>query len=213
MIRVLIVDDHQIVRDGVKYFLNPEKDIKIIGEVDNGKKALIFLKSRKVDVVIMDLIMPVMDGKKAIKLIKERYPYVKVLVLSMSSDYVDIIDCLKMDVSGYMTKDKTHDLAIAIKKIYDGGEYYDDIVVQKIILGVKGHINIEKPKTLTPLTKREVDVLKLIARGMSTPMISKELFIAHSTVETHRRNLIEKTGVNNSKELISFATKQGLVKN
>jgi two-component system, NarL family, nitrate/nitrite response regulator NarL len=212
MINVILADDHQIVLDGLKSLLEREKEIRSVGEALNGIELLNLLKSRKADVAVIDIDMPLLNGIETTKEIRKLYPEMKILILSMYNEYEYVKRLIEAGASGYILKNKgKEELVNAIRRIAAGGQYLGDAVVKTLMDDWQRPV--KKPNDQrVPLTKRETDVLKLIVEGNSTPQISDKLCIAHSTVETHRRNLIDKLGVANTKELIKHAIKNGYVK-
>lgn len=209
MIKIVLADDHQIVLDGLKMLLHEEYNIELVGEAINGKEVINILETRPVDIAVLDVEMPVMNGIEASEIIKERFPNTKILILTMYNDQAFIRKLIEIGASGYILKNKgKEELVEAIKDIAEGKTFFGREVTNTLISGIQTVIK-HKPEKEIPLTKREIDVVKLIADGKSTPQIAEELFIAHSTVETHRRNLIDKTGVPNSKALIKWAIKMG----
>ncbi|HNW50516.1 MAG TPA: response regulator transcription factor [Prolixibacteraceae bacterium] len=212
MIKVVLADDHQIVLDGLKSLLEREKEICPVGEALNGVELLKLLKEKQADVAVVDIDMPLMNGIETTKEIKRLYPEMKVLILSMYNDHEYIRRLIEAGASGYILKNKgKEELVSAIHKIADGGQYLGDAILKVLIDEMQKPVKTLNDKKV-PLTKRETDVLKLIVEGNTTPQISDALCIAHSTVETHRRNLIDKLGVANTKELIKQAIKNGYVK-
>ncbi len=206
MIKIIIADDHRIVLEGLSSLIELSNDIKIVGLANNGQEIIDLLNSQEVDIVVSDIEMPVMDGVKVTRLIRNQFPKVKVLILTMYSSIAFIRNILEIGAHGYILKNKgKEELIDAIKTIYDGGEYFG----REIEKTLRESLKKENVFDIVKLTKREIDVLKLIAKGDTTPIISEKLFIAHSTVETHRRNLIEKTGVKNSKGLVKYAFENG----
>lgn len=209
MIKIILADDHQIVLDGLKMLLQEEHNIQLVGEAINGKEVLAILERAEVDIAVLDVEMPLMNGIEASEVIKERFPNTKILILTMYNDQAFIRKLIEIGASGYILKNKgKEELVEAIKDISEGKTYFGREVTNTLISGIQTTVR-NKPEKEIPLTKREVDVVKLIADGRSTPQIAEELFIAHSTVETHRRNLIDKTGVPNSKALIKWAIQHG----
>lgn len=212
MINVILADDHQIVLDGLKSLLEREKDICSVGEALNGIELLAQLEKKQADVAVVDIDMPLMNGIETTKEIKMLHPETKVLILSMYNDNEYIKRLIGVGASGYILKNKgKEELVNAIRKIAAGGQYIGDAVLKTLM------DDLQKPMkspddNRVPLTKRETEVLTLIAESNSTPQIADKLFIAHSTVETHRRNLIDKLGVANSKELIRYAIENGYLK-
>jgi two-component system, NarL family, nitrate/nitrite response regulator NarL len=209
MINVILADDHQIVLDGLKSLLEREKDICSVGEALNGIELLAQLEKKQADVAVVDIDMPLMNGIETTKEIKMLHPQIKVLILSMYNDNEYIKRLIEVGASGYILKNKgKEELVNAIRKIAAGGRYLGDDIVKTLMKEMQKQQNKINDNTI-PLTKRETEVLKLIAEGNSTPQIAHKLCIAHSTVETHRRNLIDKLGVANSKELIRYAIEKG----
>lgn len=206
-ITVLLADDHQIVLDGLRTMLEKEQNIEVVGLASNGHQALRIISGQKVDIAVLDIEMPDMDGIEVTKKIRLEQPETKVLILSMYSNDTFIKKLIELGVSGYILKNQgQEELVTAINRVAIGDEYFGESVTKAIIKGMKKS-GIEEVSV--KLTQREIEVLKLIGFGMSTPEIAEKLFIAHSTVETHRRNLIDKTGVANSKGLIRYALKNG----
>lgn len=203
-IKIIIADDHQIIIDGLRSLLIKEKDIEIVGEASNGKEVIDMIQKINVDLVVLDIDMPILSGVETTKIIKQKYPNIKVLILSMYNTERFIHNIIETGADGYILKNKgKEELTLAIKYILDGDEYFGREVEKTFRLSQRRKNNeTDKVK----LTKRETEVLKLIANGNTTPMISEKLLISHSTVETHRRNLIEKTGVEGgSKGLVRYA--------
>jgi two-component system, NarL family, nitrate/nitrite response regulator NarL len=211
MINVVIADDHKIVVDGLVSILKEEEDINIVGTAYNGQQALEIIKENKVDIAVIDIEMPMMTGIQLSKYLNEHNPEVKVLILSMykTQDFVEQI--VSAGAKGYVLKNKgSEELVKAIRYIYDGQSYIGQEITDVLIEALKTKSGkAEQPKI--QFTKREKEILALIAQGLTSIKIGEKLFIAPSTVDTHRRNLIEKTGVANSKELIRFALENKLL--
>ena len=208
MIKVLIADDHTMVIDGLTMLLSEVENIQVVGKAANGLEALKILEEQEVDIAILDVEMPKLNGIETAEQISEKHPHIRVLILSMYNDQSFIKKLIEIGAYGYILKNKgKEELVDAINSIIDGKKYYGREVVDTLISQIeKGK---EKKADNIQLTDREIDVLELIAMGHSTPQIAQKLFIAPSTVETHRRHLIEKTGVPNSKGLIRWAIEKG----
>ncbi len=209
---LLLVDDHQIIRDGIRFYFEGDKEFAIEDEAENGLQALDFLKEKAYDIVLTDINMPEMDGVELMKNIKENYPDQKVLVLSMFNEAAYINKMIALGANGYILKKSTkNELVEAIKKILEGGDHYSDEVYKTII----GNIAGKKPKqrlTLeTDLSDREKEILVLITNEYSNQEIADKLFISIRTVETHKRNLLEKTGCKNVAGLVMYAVERNLV--
>lgn len=207
-VKVVIADDHQIVIDGLKSLLDKEDSIEVVGEALNGKDVLAIIEKAEVDLVVLDIEMPLLSGIEVTKIIKEKYPTIKVLILSMYNTEKFVRSVIEIGADGYILKNKgKEELVLAIKYIADGEEYFGREVEKTFRTSQRKKDDELKN---VKLTKREIEVLKLIATGKTTPKISEQLYIAHSTVETHRRNLIEKTGVDGgSKGLVRYAFENG----
>jgi DNA-binding NarL/FixJ family response regulator len=216
LITVLIVDDHKIIRDGIKSLLQDVENIKILGEASNGLEAIEFFKNQPTDVVIMDIRMPEMSGIETTKYLTENYPGVKVLALTMHDEEAFIYKMLNAGASGYLLKNVgKEEFVTAINKIYKGENYFSLDMATKMITNMM----FAKPNDTAEhvedddmqLTKREIEVIKLIAEGLTSQDIADKLFISPRTVDTHRRNLLQKLNVKNTAELIKFAIKHNIV--
>lgn len=214
MISVILADDHQMVLDGFAALLSSEDDIEVLATCSNGKEVISLVAKYKPHIAILDIEMP--DGPTGIVLantIRDDFPGTKVLILSMYKKNQLIEEVLKAGASGFIVKNQGHsELVRAIRQVSVGKDYYSDEITDVIMDNLRNPKPSEQEEDrMVPITKREKQVLKLIVEGYTSNQIGEELFIASSTVETHRRNLIDKTGVKNSKALISFAIKEGLL--
>ena len=209
----MIVDDHTIVRKGIRSLLENNEKIEIVGEAKNGNEAIDKFRQVIPDIVLMDFAMPILNGMEATRQIKKQFPEVKVLILSMYKDEEYIINCLKAGALGYVNKQTTpEDLLKAIDTIYKGGYFtsssFSNNVIKKYIETSK-----EKDKKVShdKLTSREVEILQLIAEGYSNKGIAKLLYISVKTVETHRTHLMDKLGKHNTVELTKYAIRKGII--
>lgn len=210
MINVLIADDHQMFIDGLKALLRDIPGIKVVGEASNGKEAIDHCQKNPVDIVIMDVNMPEMDGVEATKALFKKNKGLKVLGLSMHRDRHFIADMLKSGASGYILKNTgKKDLVEAIHSLYKGETYVSE-EVNKILLAsfLKDSSKYEVNERLS---ERESEVLESIAIGLTTMEIGEKLFISKNTVETHRKNLLYKLKAKNTAELVNNAYKRGLI--
>lgn len=206
-INVLLTDDHQIIIDGLKSLLNNQDDIQVVAEANNGREALRILGLISIDVLLMDIDMPVMNGIDALKEIRKNYPNVRVIILSMHNEAGMIKSLIDIGANGYLLKSCTQDeLVEAIKKVASGQSYFSSDVTLALL---KPTSNQGQPNEL--LTEREIEILKLIAAGFSNKEIGDQLFISHRTVDTHRTNLMKKLDVSNIAGLISYAIRNGIV--
>lgn len=210
-IKILIADDHQLVLDGLKAIINSDPDLELIGDANNGKEALRFLEFLKVDVVLLDIDMPVMNGIEATRMIKKDYPDKKVLILTMHNEPSMIKELLAMGTDGYILKNSDRDEMItAVKTVAKGQQYLSGEVVQTMNnkSAITGEQNVG---IIQDLTNREIEIIQLVSQGMSNKEIGEELGISHRTVDTHRTNLMKKIEVHNIAGLIRFAMEHGLV--
>ncbi len=209
---LLLVDDHQIIRDGIRFYFEDDKEFVIEDEAEDGLQALKLLKEKTYDIILTDINMPEMDGVELMKNIKENYSDQKVLVLSMFNEAAYINKMIALGANGYVLKKSTkNELVEAIRKILDGNDHYSDEVYKTII----GNIAKRKPKQRltfeTSLSNREKEILVLIANEYSNQEIADKLFISIRTVETHKRNLLDKTGCKNVAGLVMYAVEHNLV--
>ena len=210
MIKVLIADDHQMFIDGLRSLLDGSQDISVVGEARNGQEVVEICEHQQVDIVIMDINMPEMDGIQATRELLRKHPNIKVLGLSMYNDREYISDILKAGARGYILKNTGKETLLnAIRSLQSGGSFLADEVSKTLLNSfIKnpafGHI-IEK------LSDREKEVLECIATGLTTHEIADQLFISKNTVETHRKNLLYKLKARNTAELVNNAYKQRLI--
>lgn len=220
-IKVLIADDHKLYREGIKSLLNDEKEIDISVEVSSGLEVLEKLEQQPIDIILMDIDMPDMNGIEATKAVKMRYPDMRILILSMHDNLEFILDVLKAGASGYLLKSsESLDLISAIKALALGSSYYSERVSSKLC-DYLNQINLPAavaapPKSVvseevTNLTRREKEILELIGKEYTNQEIADELFISTNTVFTHRKNLMKKLHVRNTAGLIHFASKNGMI--
>ena len=212
-IRVFLVDDHKMIRKGIKTILDDVPEIEIVGEADNGVECLNVIKPEETDLVMTDLSMPGMDGIELTKLLKDKYPEIKIIALTMISESYTIKQILAEGVMGYLLKNCGEDeIKMAIKRVYEGGTYYSPEVTNIII----DNIRKVKPKPISrvsmemPLSDREMEVLHLIIKEFSNSEIAEKLFVSVRTVDAHKRNLLDKTGCKNMAGLVLYAIERSL---
>jgi DNA-binding NarL/FixJ family response regulator len=210
MTRVLIADDHQMFVDGLKSLLVEEKDMCVVGEAKNGHEVLEFCEHERVDIVIMDINMPKMDGIQASKELTKKHPSIKILGLSMYNDRDYISDILKAGARGYVLKNTgKENLLHAIESLKSGSDYLSEEVRKTLLNSFMKSNGTELAGE--KLSDREREVLDCIASGLTTYEIGDKLFISKNTVETHRKNLLYKLKAKNTAELINNAYKQRLI--
>lgn len=204
MIRVLLVEDQEIVRRGLKTLLETKPDLQVVGEADDGQKAIeqleaLHTKSLPPDVVLMDIRMPVMDGVKAIQLICQQFPETKILILTTFNDTRYVAEALRFGAKGYLLKDTpAEELAKAIRSIHQGYTQFGPGIVEKMIAQVptlEPNRHIEAPPGLKELTPREREVLRMIAAGASNREIASILFLSEGTVRNHISHVLTRLNV------------------
>ena len=212
MIKIIIADDHSIIRDGLKALLKEEKNIEIIGEAANGLEVIEILNKNKTDLVIMDINMPKCNGLEATKLITANFPEVKVIALTMNDQSDSVKSMVEAGVWGYLFKDSSkHEFIQAIETVAEGRKYFNNKVFDMLLMNSENSKQEENSET-SILTIREKEVLKLIAEEYSSQEIADKLFLSIKTVNAHRRNLIQKLDAKNTAALVRYALKHGLIK-
>ena len=214
-INVFVVDDHQIFLDGIVSLLTDEPDIRITGTAHNGKQALEKIKNSNTDVVLMDINMPVMDGIEATKQLRNSHPDIRILMLTMYNEPRFIKECLEIGAKGYVLKNiSKDDLVKAIHTVYQDKPYLDNEAQEKLINAISSKDEEDTrdyDELAAQITQREMEILQLIALGLTSQDIANKLFISKNTVETHRKNMLAKLNVNNTAALLKIAYKKGLV--
>jgi DNA-binding NarL/FixJ family response regulator len=208
--KIILVDDHQMFREGLKFVLKQIPDFEIIGSASNGQEYLKLLEKDLPDIVLMDIGMPVMDGIEATEKTSELYPSVNVIALSMFSDQEYYHKMVAAGVKGFLIKEAGIDeLEKAIKNVMQGSAYFSQELLRNIIVNISNtRVSSHDP---SQLTKREEEVLQLICKGHGTKEISDLLFISQKTVEGHKTNLLSKTNSKNTINLMLYAFKNKLV--
>lgn len=210
-IQVLIADDHQMLRDGLRRILDSEKDIEVIGETSDGQTAVEMAKTLVPDVVIMDIGMPGLDGISATRQIKAENPTMKVIALSIHSERPYVLGMLDAGASGYVLKAAAYDeLRRAVQAVSQGNSYLSpDITGVLVDAHVRTAPELDAPARHT-LGPREREIVRLLAEGHTSPQIARALDISTSTVDTHRRNIMRKLDLHSVAELTKYAIREGL---
>ena len=216
MLKLAIADDHELFRKGFISMLSGVPDFEFVLEAANGQELLDKMATQPVDIVLMDLQMPVMDGMQATEILLEKYPDVKVIVVSMFDEDRFVIHMLEKGVHGYLLKDtSTDEVEKAIYRVAEEGFYYSDFVSRAMHRKMVNRSANKQPTFSTTanvgLSNREQEVLRLLCDGLSTTEISDKLFISTRTVEGHRLRILEKTGTKNTAAAVAFAYKNHLI--
>ncbi len=210
MIRILIADDHDILRAGLRHILNESGDIAVGGEAGNGAEAMVMLRSGQWDAIVLDLTMPGRNGIELIKQIKSEFPGLPVLILSMHKEDVYAVRALKAGAAGYLCKDNAEtQLAEAIRKIVGGGLFINQNVAENLTRDVLqgGHAVLPHNR----LTDRNYQVFMMIVQGMGVSEIGRRLNLSVKTVSTHKTNILTKMGLGSTAEMVRYAVRHHLV--
>ncbi|AKQ44977.1 hypothetical protein TH63_03975 [Rufibacter radiotolerans] len=212
MTKVILVDDHTIIRDGIKSLLKSERTIQIIGEAENGEQLLKLLETTTPDVIMLDLNMPVMDGFETLKQLQQKHPEAKVLVLTMLDQESYVQKVRASGAMGFVLKTAGRDeLVHAIKTVANDNSFICSEVALNLLQKANNPAGEAKANNMPEISKREMEVLKLIAEGYTNAEIADKIFASKRTIESHRQHLIEKTKARNTATLIKYAIKQGLI--
>jgi len=211
MIRVLIADDHAIVRTGLRALLNSEPSMKLVGEASGGYEAIELAGKSNADILVLDISMPDLDGISVTKKIKSQFPDLRILILTVHEDEALLREAIKVGAAGYILKRAAEtELISAIRAIIGGGFYVDPSMV-RVLLSDEPKPTATLPESVEPLTHREKEILKLIVQGYTNRQTAEELNISTRTVEGHRANLVAKLGLRSRVELVRYARGQGLI--
>jgi len=214
-IRVLIADDHELFRRGLRMVLEDEPDIEVIGEVGDGRAALQIARDEVPDVVVMDVRMPLMSGIDAARQMKEDAPNIKVLMLTISDDEDDLYQAIKAGANGYLLKEISIDeIGNAVRSVWGGQSLISPSMASKLLNEFASMIKKEEEKQQVPaprLTPREMEVLTHVAQGKNNREIAKSLFISENTVKNHVRNILEKLHLHSRMEAVVYAVREKLL--
>ena len=209
--KILLVDDHKILREGIRSLVKGYNDMEVIGEAADGRAALQMVADDQPDVVIMDISMPDLNGIDATRLIHDKYPDVKVIALSMHHDKQFVSEIFRAGASGYLIKDSAFDeLEHAIRVVMSGKTYINPHIASLVVESLVSQSPTPGPQAFSLLTEREREVLQLIAEGRSTKQIAVDLRVSSKTVESHRRQVMGKLNIRSVAELTKYAIREGL---
>lgn len=215
MIKIFLVDDHTLMRDGIVSMLSDCDDIQVVGSSPTGEEAINSVRELQPDVVLMDIVLRGMSGIEATRWIKEQDKNVKVILVSMEVKKEFLSAGIQSGINGYLPKDTDKETMIkAIRTVYSGERYFTDAITKLVFEDFYVHEKLKNPETTrlpNDLTKREYEVLGLVAMGKGNKEVAELLFISVKTVETHKGHILEKLGLRNSAELIKYAIKNNIV--
>jgi two-component system, NarL family, response regulator LiaR len=208
-ITVMLVDDHNVVRQGLKLFLATQPDIEVVGEADNGQTAVQLVAQHQPDVVLMDLLMPQLDGISATQQIKSRYPDVEVIALTSFVEDQQVAAVIKAGAIGYLLKDvQPAELATAIRAAQRGEVHLHPQAARRLMQAIGPK---DQPAVAEPLTEREIEVLRALARGESNKQIADTLIVSEKTVKAHVSNILGKLGLQSRTQAVLYALRHGMV--
>ncbi|MBT3648733.1 MAG: response regulator transcription factor [Flavobacteriales bacterium] len=213
MIRLALADDHQLVLDGLKSLIKEVDDFEFVAEATDGKRLVDIVNSLTLDIALVDIDMPIMNGLQAIKEIAKQHDHVRCIARTMHNDPSMMRKVMASGAKGYLLKNiDQEDLVEAIRNVHSGGEVFSEELDTKLHReGQEMNVDYQNPILENQLTDREIEILKLIAQGFSNKEIGDRLFISHRTVDTHRTNLMKKLDVHNIAGLIRYAIRSGYV--
>ena len=211
-ITVLLAEDHKVVRQGIRQFLEDEGNIEVVAEADDGAQALRLIEQHQPDIAVLDIRMPEMTGIEATRRIKAHFPQVRVLILTAYDDDPYIFALLEAGANGYVLKTASGDALVdAVRTVYRGESALSPEIASKVVRRATGGRPAGAADQVEPLTPREIDVLRLVARGMTNREAGRELVISHRTVQGHLASIYGKLGVSSRTEAVTEALKRGWI--
>jgi DNA-binding NarL/FixJ family response regulator len=213
--RLLIADDHSIVRDGLRSLFRGTKEFSIVGEAADGETAVRYATIMKPDVAILDISMPVLNGVEATRRIKQKHPNMKVLILTIHEDEEYVYQIIRAGANGYMLKNaEKKEILGAVRAVVEGEAFFSPgisrLIIERFIKRAKEHDDVE-PSRRGVLTNRERQVLEFIAHGFTSREIADKIFLSISTVNTHRANIMQKLNIHDTAGLVRYAMQEGIV--
>jgi two-component system response regulator NreC len=211
-IKVVVADDHTILRQGIKALLDNQEGIEVVGEAKDGREAIKTIEELLPDVILMDIAMPGLNGLEATRRIKKKFPKTKVVVLTMHANEEYIFQILNAGADGYLVKETAfQDLISAINAVHKGAAFMSPSISKKVMTDYIQRAQGEEKVGFDTLTTREREILQLVAEGNSNKKIAKALFISPKTVETHRAHIMDKLNIHDRAGLIKYAIRKGMI--
>ena len=210
--RVLLADDHVLIRHGIKNIIKKNDQFEVVGEVSNGKQLMGFLEDSEVDLIILDISMPDIGGMEAIGLVKSKYPWIKILMLTMHKNKQYFYNAMAAGADGYLMKDDSdEELLVAISKVLSGKSYISPYMTDDFADDVINMYRNERRTPFQELTKREKEILQLVVQGFTSKQMAEQLSLSQRTIDHHRSNLLRKFNRKNSVDLVNYAVRNGFV--
>ena len=211
-IKIITVDDHKIIRDGLRSLLLGNSEIKIIGEAGHGYQLFDLLKEKQPDVIVLDIALPKISGIEIAKIISKDYPQIKILILTANTDEHTFISSVKAGVKGFLPKDTSKEEFIeAVKTVYTGKHYFGKNISETLFKTLSDSLLNSNEKNDKKLSSREIEIIRLFALGHSYKEIAETLYISTRTVETHKNNILKKLNLKNTIDLVKYAIKERII--
>lgn len=210
-IKIGFVEDHEMVRQGIVLLLKEESALSLLFDVSNGAEVLEILKKKRPDILLLDIEMPLIDGKIVLKTISEKYPEIKVIMISAHSDRTEIVECIALGARGFLPKHADFDKIVdAVFSVYETGYYFDEFVSKALVSEILSNRNQSIPSVSIALTIQEIEIIKMVCSGMKNWEIGERLFLSKRTIEGYRNRISIKTNTTNVVELLHYAIKHGI---
>ncbi|MFT5725987.1 MAG: DNA-binding NarL/FixJ family response regulator [Desulforhopalus sp.] len=210
--RILLADDHVLIRHGIKNIIKKNEQLVVAGEVSNGKQLMSVLEDSEIDLIILDISMPDIGGMEAIGLVKTKYPWIKILMLTMHKNKQYFYNAMAAGADGYLMKDDSdEELLVAITKVLSGKSYISPYMTDDFADDVINMYRNERRTPFQELTKREKEILQLVVQGFTSKQMAEQLNLSQRTIDHHRSNLLRKFNRKNSVELVNYAVRNGFV--
>lgn len=211
-VRILLADDHVLIRHGIKNIMKKDLRLNVIGEANNGKELLSFLESSEVDLIILDISMPGIGGMEVIGVVKNKYPWIKILILTMHKNKQYFYNAMSAGADGYLMKDDSdEELLVAIEKVAAGKSYISPFMVEDFADDVVNMYRNDKKSPFQELTRREKEILQLVVKGFTSKKMAEHLHLSQRTIDHHRSNLLRKFNRKNSVDLVNYAVRNGFI--
>jgi DNA-binding NarL/FixJ family response regulator len=211
-VRILLADDHVLIRHGIQNIMKKDSRLQVIGEAKNGRELLDFLENSEVDLIILDISMPDIGGMEVIGIVKSKYPSIKILILTMHKNKQYFYNAMSAGADGYLMKDDSdEELLVAIEKVAAGKSYISPFMADDFADDVINMYRNEKKSPFQELTRREKEILQLVVKGFTSKKMAEHLHLSQRTIDHHRSNLLRKFNRKNSVDLVNYAVRHGFV--
>ena len=209
---ILLADDHVLIRHGIKNIIKQDDKFYVVGEVSNGEELMVFLEDSEVDMIILDISMPGIGGMEATRLVKSKYPWIKILMLTMHKNKQYFYNAMAAGADGYLMKDDSdQELLVAIEKVLSGKSYISPYMADDFADDVINMYRTERKSPFQELTNREKEILQLVVQGLTSRKMAEHLNLSQRTIDHHRSNLLRKFNKKNSVDLVNYAVRNGFV--